>query len=111
MESYESSDPVSDPGVPARGLPEYHEESSMGPQRMQNTPHDLVAEIRALKAERRAAILAHNYQIPEIQDLADVVADSLQMGREATALNAPVIVRCGEQLMDEAEAIEQTEKG
>lgn len=38
---------------------------------------DLVAEIRALKAERGAAILAHNFQIPEIQDLADVVADSL----------------------------------
>jgi len=55
----------------------------------------LLAEIRALKLERRAAILAHNYQRPEIQDLADVVADSLQMARRATQLDAPVLVICG----------------
>jgi len=68
-------------------------------------PHDLVAEIRALKAERRAVILAHNYQIPEIQDLADVVADSLQMARQATAFDASVIVICGVQFMAETAAI------
>src|SRR6266536_567840 len=73
-------------------------------------PHDLVAEIRALKAERRAVILAHNYQIPEIQDLADVVADSLQMARQATAFDAPVIVICGVQFMAETAAIANPDK-
>src|SRR5229473_1811890 len=53
-------------------------------------PPDLMEEIRALKAERRAVILAHNYQIPAIQDLADVVADSLQMARRATAFDATI---------------------
>ena len=46
----------------------------------------LIQEIRDLKAQRRAAILAHNYQRPEIQDLADVVADSLAMARRAMSL-------------------------
>jgi quinolinate synthase len=73
-------------------------------------PHDLVAEIRALKAERRAVILAHNYQIPEIQDLADVVADSLQMARRATAFDAAVIVICGVQFMAETAAIANPDK-
>jgi quinolinate synthase len=65
----------------------------------------LLDEIRALKAERRAAIVAHNYQRPEIQDLADVVADSLQMARQATAIDAPVIVICGVHFMAETAAI------
>jgi quinolinate synthase len=73
-------------------------------------PHDLVAEIRALKAERGAAILAHNYQIPEIQDLADVVADSLQMARQAIAFDVPVIVICGVQFMAETAAITNPDK-
>jgi len=73
-------------------------------------PHDLVAEIRALKAERRAVILAHNYQIPEIQDLADVVADSLQMARQATAFDASVIVICGVRFMAETAAIANPDK-
>jgi quinolinate synthase len=71
---------------------------------------DLAQEIRALKAERRAAILAHNYQIPEIQDLADVVADSLQMARRATQVDAPVIVICGVHFMAETAAIANPDK-
>ena len=67
--------------------------------------HDLIAEIRALKAERHAAILAHNYQRPEIQDLADVLADSLQMARRATELDAPLLVICGVHFMAETAAI------
>lgn len=72
--------------------------------------HALVDEIRFLKAERRAAILAHNYQRPEIQDLADVVADSLQMARRATAIDAPVIVICGVHFMAETAAIANPDK-
>ena len=68
-------------------------------------PHDLIVEIRALKAERHAAILAHNYQRPEIQDLADVLADSLQMARRATELDAPLLVICGVHFMAETAAI------
>jgi quinolinate synthase len=71
---------------------------------------ELVAEIRALKAERGAAILAHNYQIPAIQDLADVVADSLQMARQATGIDASVIVICGVQFMAETAAIANPDK-
>jgi quinolinate synthase len=71
---------------------------------------DLVAEIRALKAERRATIVAHNYQRPEIQDLADVVADSLTMARRATESDAPVIVICGVYFMAETAAIANPDK-
>jgi len=72
--------------------------------------HDLIAEINALRIERRAAILAHNYQIPEIQDLADVVADSLKMARRATELDAPVLVICGVHFMAETAAIANPDK-
>lgn len=71
---------------------------------------DLISEIRALKAERRAAILAHNYQRPEIQDLADVVADSLKMARRATEFDAPVLVICGVHFMAETAAIANPDK-
>jgi quinolinate synthase len=70
----------------------------------------LIDEIRALKTERRAAILAHNYQRPEIQDLADVVADSLQMARRATTIDAPVLVICGVHFMAETAAIANPDK-
>src|SRR5258706_6801879 len=66
---------------------------------------ELIEEIRDLKAQRGAAILAHNYQRPEIQDLADVVADSLQMARRATELDAQVLVICGVHFMAESAAI------
>jgi quinolinate synthase len=71
---------------------------------------DLIAEIRALKTERRAAILAHNYQRPEIQDLADVLADSLQMARRATELDASLLVICGVHFMAETAAIANPDK-
>jgi quinolinate synthase len=65
----------------------------------------LIEEIRALKAERGAVILSHNYQIPEIQDLADVVADSLKLARQGTKLDADLIVLCGVSFMAETAAI------
>lgn len=75
-----------------------------------DTPPDLISEIRALKRERGAAILAHNYQRPEIQDIADVVADSLRMARRATELTTPVLVICGVHFMAETAAIANPDK-
>ena len=74
------------------------------------SPRDLAAEVRALKAERHAAILAHNYQLPEIQDVADVVADSLKLARQATELDASVLVICGVHFMAETAVIANPDK-
>lgn len=61
----------------------------------------LADEIRALKAERRAIILAHPYQELEIQELADIVGDSFELARIACDLTAEVIVFCGVRFMGE----------
>ncbi len=82
----------------------------MGASTVTTTARRLIAEINALRSERRAAILAHNYQRPEVQDLADVVADSLQMARRATELDAPVLVICGVHFMAETAAIANPDK-
>jgi len=82
----------------------------MGTSTPTTITRDLIAEINELRADRRAAILAHNYQRPEIQDVADVVADSLQMARRATELDAPVLVICGVHFMAETAAIANPDK-
>jgi quinolinate synthase len=71
---------------------------------------ELHAEVRALAAERNATILAHNYQVPEIQDVADYVGDSLGLSRQAAACDAETIVFCGVHFMAETASILCPEK-
>jgi quinolinate synthase len=65
----------------------------------------LHAEVRALAAERGAVILAHNYQVPEVQQVADYVGDSLGLSREAAAAEGDLIVFCGVHFMAETASI------
>jgi quinolinate synthase len=72
---------------------------------------ELQTEVRALAAERRAVILAHNYQLPEVQDVADYVGDSLGLSRKAAAaVDAETIVFCGVHFMAETASILCPEK-
>jgi quinolinate synthase len=72
--------------------------------------HELQAEVRALAKERDAVILAHNYQLPEIQDVADYVGDSLGLSRQAAAADASVIAFCGVHFMAETASVLSPDK-
>jgi quinolinate synthase len=82
------------------------------------TPPDLQAEdvaalqdeIRALARERDAVVLAHNYQRPEVQDVADYVGDSLGLSRQGAATDASTIAFCGVHFMAETASILSPEK-
>ena len=65
----------------------------------------LDSEIAALKAERKAVVLAHNYCRPEVQDAADFTGDSLELARKAVGIEAEVIVFCGVTFMEETAKI------
>jgi quinolinate synthase len=71
---------------------------------------ELSDEVRALAAERDAVILAHNYQVPEIQDVADYVGDSLGLSRQAADADAEVIAFCGVHFMAETASVLSPDK-
>jgi quinolinate synthase len=71
---------------------------------------ELSDEVRALAAQRNAVILAHNYQLPEIQDVADHLGDSLGLSRQAAATDAEAIVFCGVHFMAETASILSPDK-
>src|SRR5512141_2309984 len=70
----------------------------------------LSEKIFKLKKDRNAIILAHNYQRPEVQDIADITGDSLELSRAAAKTNNDVIVFCGVHFMAESASILSPDK-
>ena len=89
--------------LPVIGTPQ--RASAQAPVDLGMSPDELESEIRRLKTERNAVILAHFYQESEIQDLADHVGDSLQLSQAAAATSADVIAFCGVHFMAETAKI------
>jgi quinolinate synthase len=71
---------------------------------------EIISQIKRLKEQRRAVILSHNYELGEVQDIADFVGDSLELSQKAAATEADVIVFCGVHFMAETASILSPDK-
>ena len=77
---------------------------------MNEKTKEMISEIKRMKREKNAVIVAHNYQVDEVQELADVVGDSFKLSQYCASTNADIVVFCGVHFMAESAKILSPEK-